>query len=157
VSGVAEERPILIVDDDRELRDVLLVLCELRGRQAVAVPTAEEALTRMRAGLRPALIVFDLVMPGKGGWSFAPSSSPTRSWPTSRQSPSRRPCAGTASRRCCRSTPCCRSRSTIDQLLVLIDRYGPAAELTGGSGGGGGGRRRVRGLPAPLRKTRRRM
>ena len=66
----AGSRPVLIVDDDGELRDVLLVLCELRGRAAVAVPSAEEAMTRMRDGLRPSLIVFDLVMPGKGGWEF---------------------------------------------------------------------------------------
>src|SRR6185295_1127700 len=59
---VSETHPILIVDDDGELRDVLLVLCELRGRRALAVPTAEEALARLRDGLRPSLIVFDLVM-----------------------------------------------------------------------------------------------
>src|SRR5262245_60474560 len=64
------ERPVLIVDDDGELRDVLLVLCELRGRPALAVPSAEAAMASMREGLRPSLIVFDLVMPGKGGWEF---------------------------------------------------------------------------------------
>ena len=67
---MSDTHPILIVDDDGELRDVLLVLCELRGRRALAVPTAEEALARLRDGLRPSLIVFDLVMPGKGGWEF---------------------------------------------------------------------------------------
>jgi CheY-like chemotaxis protein len=62
--------PVLIIEDDDELRDVLIVACELHGRRAIGVPGADEALDRLRSGLRPGLIVFDLVMPHKSGWEF---------------------------------------------------------------------------------------
>ena len=62
--------PILIVEDEAELRDVLIVACELQGRAAIGVPSADEALARLRGGLRPALILFDLIMPDKSGWEF---------------------------------------------------------------------------------------
>jgi CheY-like chemotaxis protein len=63
-------RPVLIIEDEAELRDVLIVACELHGRTAIGVGGADEALERLRAGLRPGLIVFDLVMPKKSGWEF---------------------------------------------------------------------------------------
>src|SRR5262245_42884889 len=53
--------PVLIIEDEDELRDVLLVACELHGRRAIGVAGADEALDRLRGGLRPGLIVFDLV------------------------------------------------------------------------------------------------
>ena len=62
--------PVLIIEDEDELRDVLLVACELHGRTAIGVSGADEALDRLRGGLRPCLIVFDLVMPNKSGWEF---------------------------------------------------------------------------------------
>ena len=63
-------RPVLIIEDEAELRDVLIVACELHGRTAIGVGGADEALDRLRSGLRPGLIVFDLVMPNKSGWEF---------------------------------------------------------------------------------------
>jgi len=63
-------RPVLIVEDDDEVRDVLIVACELHGYPAVGVPSADAAMERLRAGLRPCLIVLDLVMPNRSGWEF---------------------------------------------------------------------------------------
>ena len=68
--GSDASRPVLIVEDDDELRDVLIVACELQGCTAIGVSGADEALDRLRGGLRPGLIVFDLVMPNKSGWEF---------------------------------------------------------------------------------------
>jgi CheY-like chemotaxis protein len=127
VSGVADARSILIVDDDRELRDVLLVLCELRGRQAVAVPTAEEALARMRGGLRPALIVFDLVMPGKGGWEFRAeqlADPKLADIPAVAISAAVR---GDSIKKMLQVDAILPKPLDIDQLLVLIERYTPPA------------------------------
>jgi hypothetical protein len=44
--------PVLIIEDEDELRDVLLVACELHGRTAIGVSGADEALDRLRGGLR---------------------------------------------------------------------------------------------------------
>lgn len=62
--------PILLVEDDVELRDVLIVLLELNGYAVVGAADGVEALTLLRGGLRPSLIVFDLMMPNKPGWEF---------------------------------------------------------------------------------------
>jgi two-component system, chemotaxis family, chemotaxis protein CheY len=64
------DRPVLIVEDDDELRDVLIVACEMNGHAAIGCASADEALAQLRGGLRPCLIVFDLVMPNKSGWEF---------------------------------------------------------------------------------------
>jgi len=61
---------ILLVEDDDELRDVLVVLFEMNGWEVVAAANGDDALGHLREGLRPCMIVFDLVMPGKGGWEF---------------------------------------------------------------------------------------
>ncbi len=63
-------RPILLVEDDTELRDVLTVLLELNGYDVVGAADGIEALALLRSGLRPGLIVFDLMMPNKPGWEF---------------------------------------------------------------------------------------
>lgn len=62
--------PILLVEDDVELRDVLIVLFELNGYVVVGAADGVEALSLMRGGLRPSLIIFDLMMPNKPGWEF---------------------------------------------------------------------------------------
>jgi CheY-like chemotaxis protein len=62
--------PILLVEDDVELRDVLIVLFELNGYAVVGAQDGVEALTLMRNGLKPSLIIFDLMMPNKPGWEF---------------------------------------------------------------------------------------
>jgi len=62
--------PVLVVEDDDELRDVVLVMLELHGYRAVAAANGDEAMALLRAGLRPCVIVFDLIMPGRNGWEF---------------------------------------------------------------------------------------
>jgi CheY-like chemotaxis protein len=62
--------PILVVDDDPQVRDVIPRLFELSGHAAVAAENGEEALCRLRAGLIPCLILLDLEMPVKDGFSF---------------------------------------------------------------------------------------
>jgi CheY-like chemotaxis protein len=69
-SDTGASHPILIIDDEDQMRDVLIVACEILGQAAIGVSSADEALAQLRAGLRPALILFDLVMPYKSGWEF---------------------------------------------------------------------------------------
>ena len=62
--------PILIVDDDPALREGLCVLLETRGYPAITAANGAEALAALRAGLRPCLIVLDLMMPVRDGIQF---------------------------------------------------------------------------------------
>src|SRR5262245_18680407 len=61
---------ILIVDDDRELRDVLRLILLEEGYRVTVATDGAGALESLRAGLRPAMILLDLMMPGMNGWSF---------------------------------------------------------------------------------------
>lgn len=60
---------ILIVDDDRDTRDLYVAALSFLGCRALAVPDAGRAY--QQAGRRhPDVIVTDLVMPGDDGWTL---------------------------------------------------------------------------------------
>jgi CheY-like chemotaxis protein len=63
-------RPILIVDDDKDVRSALAELLEGEGYVVAGAPDGGEALRMMRGGLHPAVILLDLMMPGMDGWDF---------------------------------------------------------------------------------------
>lgn len=62
--------PVLLVDDDGDVREALAHLLELKGFSVVTAGDGAEALGRLRCGLRPCLIVLDLMMPEKDGFQF---------------------------------------------------------------------------------------
>ncbi|HVM98241.1 MAG TPA: response regulator [Candidatus Acidoferrales bacterium] len=62
--------PILVVDDDDAIREALALVLELRGYPAVAVANGAQALKVLDEGLRPCLIVLDLMMPEMDGIEF---------------------------------------------------------------------------------------
>ena len=55
---------VLIVDDDRDIRESLVEIVEESGRQAVQARDGEEALALLDQVERPCLILLDLWMPG---------------------------------------------------------------------------------------------
>jgi CheY-like chemotaxis protein len=62
----AERTPgaeILVVDDDPMSREVLIDILEDEGYQVAAVANGREALEGLQRGLRPCVILLDLVMP----------------------------------------------------------------------------------------------
>ncbi len=63
--------PVLLVEDDDDLREVMAdVLVEL-GYQVVQATNGEEALHQLRTGdCLPCLILLDLRMPVMDGWQF---------------------------------------------------------------------------------------
>lgn len=65
-----EHCPVLIVEDDADLREMMAQLLALEGFQAAAVSNGREALTYLEHGHRPDLILLDLMMPVMDGWEF---------------------------------------------------------------------------------------
>lgn len=61
---------ILIVDDDEDIREALAMVLERRGYAAVAAANGRLGLDRLAEGLRPSVILLDLMMPTMNGWDF---------------------------------------------------------------------------------------
>ena len=68
-SGTTRER-ILLVEDDRSVRDVIREILEEEGYAVAVAENGRLALEALRAGGVPDLIVLDLRMPIMDGWQF---------------------------------------------------------------------------------------
>ncbi|HXU03537.1 MAG TPA: response regulator [Polyangia bacterium] len=69
-AALATSPIVLVVDDDV---DILQSVAELLVDEGYDVATASDgraALEQMRRGLRPDVILLDLMMPGMNGWDF---------------------------------------------------------------------------------------
>src|SRR5262245_8653536 len=61
---VTTAKPVLVVEDDEDFREILRECLEDDGHNVAAAWNRSKALELLRAGLRPGLIVMDLMMPG---------------------------------------------------------------------------------------------
>jgi CheY-like chemotaxis protein len=61
---------VLVVDDDPAVRNSVKWLLESEGYQVVTAPNGRRAINLLLRGLRPCLILLDLMMPGTDGWTF---------------------------------------------------------------------------------------
>lgn len=61
---------VLVVDDDRDICEVVQTVLELEGYAVVTAGDGAEALACLRAGVRPCLIILDLMMPNMNGMQF---------------------------------------------------------------------------------------
>jgi DNA-binding response OmpR family regulator len=61
---------ILLVEDDEGLRPILARHLRHRGYDVVEAASAEGAIAVLDGGLRPALVVLDLNLPGDTGWDL---------------------------------------------------------------------------------------
>lgn len=62
--------PVLIVEDDADLREMMAQLLTLEGFRAETVANGREALKYLHESPRPDLILLDLMMPVMDGWEF---------------------------------------------------------------------------------------
>jgi CheY-like chemotaxis protein len=62
--------PVMLIEDDPDIRSMISQLLELEGWRVVACVDGTEALDVLRRGERPFLILLDLMMPGMNGWQF---------------------------------------------------------------------------------------
>jgi CheY-like chemotaxis protein len=62
------ERPILVVEDSDDLRATLRDLLEDEGYAVLTAANGIEALEVLAAGVRPGIILLDLMMPVMDGW-----------------------------------------------------------------------------------------
>jgi DNA-binding response OmpR family regulator len=68
--GLTRGAPILIVEDDDPLREILARHLRARGHQIHEAASAEDAVDALNAGLRPGLVLLDINLPGETGWSL---------------------------------------------------------------------------------------
>lgn len=61
---------ILVVDDDRDSRELLTTLLAYRGYDIVEAANGHEALSRLEQVSTLCLILLDLMMPVMNGWDF---------------------------------------------------------------------------------------
>ena len=63
-------RTVLVVDDDSGVRDLLTRSLSFEGFDVMEAANGQDALTQLRTGRRPGVIVLDLRMPVMDGWAF---------------------------------------------------------------------------------------
>jgi CheY-like chemotaxis protein len=61
---------VLVVDDDDDIREMLSFLLEDMGHTVVTASQGKEALSTLRHGPRPDLVILDLMMPVMSGWEL---------------------------------------------------------------------------------------
>jgi len=61
---------VLIVEDDPDTREMLGKFLELEGFLVETAANGQLALDKLQGGVRPGVIVLDLMMPVMDGWEF---------------------------------------------------------------------------------------
>jgi CheY-like chemotaxis protein len=62
--------PVLVVEDDRDVREATVELLRSMGFRALSAANGRDALGALEAGVRPCLILLDLMMQIMNGWEF---------------------------------------------------------------------------------------
>jgi CheY-like chemotaxis protein len=63
-------KPVMVVDDDNDIRDALREVLEDEGYRVLDFPNGRAALEFLKTGVFPGVILLDLMMPVMNGWQF---------------------------------------------------------------------------------------
>jgi CheY-like chemotaxis protein len=63
-------KSILVVEDDRDIRETLQQVLEMEGYVVHTAVNGKDGLDKLRNIQRPCLILLDLMMPVMSGWEF---------------------------------------------------------------------------------------
>ena len=61
---------ILVIDDDRDIRDILVIVLSAEGHEVDTAADGLAGLEQLRMGCRPSLILLDMMMPRLDGEGF---------------------------------------------------------------------------------------
>ena len=75
-----EPEHILVVEDDRDLRESLCEALRFEGYQVICAEHGEAALRHLNTGAKPCVILLDLMMPVMDGWTFRAEILKDRTW-----------------------------------------------------------------------------
>jgi CheY-like chemotaxis protein len=64
------EHPVLVVEDEPDIRDLMVAILESEGYAVRAAADGAEALAQLQLGSPPCVILLDLMMPVMDGWTF---------------------------------------------------------------------------------------
>jgi CheY-like chemotaxis protein len=70
MSSTVGHRPVLIVEDDEDLREMMAQLLSLEGFHSATAANGREALQYLHGAQKPQVILLDLMMPVMDGWEF---------------------------------------------------------------------------------------
>jgi len=70
MSSTVGHCPVLIVEDDEDLREMMAQLLSLEGFHSATVANGREALQYLHDAEKPQVILLDLMMPVMDGWEF---------------------------------------------------------------------------------------
>ena len=127
--SAAAELPLMIVDDDDDLRQTLANVIAVYGYTVTAFGDARAALAALEDGQTPFLILLDLMMPGMSGWEFRAAQLKNASLASIPV------VVVTAANVASHGMPTLpdveilRKPFDLDRLLAIIERYGGAARV----------------------------
>lgn len=79
MSAPAAKKTILIIEDDSDIREVLIDVLDLNGFTVESASNGEEGLEILRR-MRPDLILLDLMMPVMDGYAFRQEQRKSPDW-----------------------------------------------------------------------------
>jgi two-component system chemotaxis response regulator CheY len=65
-----ENKKVLLVDDDKFLLDMYTVKFKAANFEITPAFSGEDAVEKLKGGLKPDLVLFDMIMPGMSGLEF---------------------------------------------------------------------------------------
>ena len=67
---MSDKQKILLVDDDKFLLDMYSTKFSEAGFEITAVPSAHDALSKLKEGYEPDICLLDIIMPSMDGFEF---------------------------------------------------------------------------------------